>query len=188
MKKLILFTVILLGVFIALSYAQAAKAKVILLVAEQNIEGPQHAWWVSEVDLSATEAAIARRLIAQGYEVLEPSALTRIIKQKPAFRILALSEQKSVKLGNLSKADYVLLGKAVASAGAGVPQSSMRSCFANTTAKLIRVKDGRVVAYLDASGNSAHMDVITGGREALSSMGDNLAVKLIEALNKEGGK
>jgi hypothetical protein len=188
MKKLILFSVILLGVFMALSYAQGAKTKIILLISEQNIEGPQSAWWASEVDLSATEAAIARRLIAQGYEVLEPSSLTQIIKQRPAFRMLALSEQESVKLGNLSKADYVILGRAVASAGANVPQSSMRSCFANVTAKLIKVKDAKVVAYLDASGNSAHMDVITGGREALSSTGDNLADKLIEALNKEGGK
>jgi hypothetical protein len=102
--------------------------------------------------------------------------------------MLVLSEDESIKLGNLSKADYVLLGRAVASAGANVPQSSMRSCFANATAKLIRVKDGLVIAYLDASGNSAHMDVITGGREALSSTGDNLADKVIEALNKEGGK
>ncbi len=188
MRKLILFTFIALVVSFGFSYAQGAKPKVILLISEQNIEGPQRAWWASEVDLSASEAAIARRLIAQGYEVLEPAALTNIIKQRPAFRILALSEQESVKLGNLSKADYVLLGKAIASAGANVPQSSMRSCFANLTAKLIRVKDAKIIAYLDASGNSAHMDVITGGREALSSTGDNLAGRLIEALNKEGGK
>ena len=102
--------------------------------------------------------------------------------------MINLSEAKSTKLGNLSKADYVVLGKAVASAGGNVPQSNMRSCFANLTAKLIRVKDGKVITYLDAAGSSAHMDVITGGREALANAAEGLAVKIIDALNKQGGK
>jgi hypothetical protein len=156
------------------------------LISEQNIEGPQRAWWASEVDLSATEAALAQKLIAQGYEIIEPSSLTKVIKQQPAFRMLNLSEGNSIKLGNLSKTDYVVLGKAVASSGANVPESSMRSCFANITAKLISVKDGKVVAYLDASGNSAHMDVVTGGREALVNAAGSLATKLLDALNNVG--
>jgi hypothetical protein len=82
----------------------------------------------------------------------------------------------------------VLLGKAVASSGGNVPQSNMRSCFANITAKLIRVKDGKVIAYLDASGNTVHMDVITGGKEALTNAAEDLATKVTEALKKEGGK
>ncbi|MEK7226972.1 MAG: hypothetical protein AAB221_14985 [Bacteroidota bacterium] len=172
----------------AVSYAQVTKPKIILLIAEQNIESPQRAWWASEVDLSTTEAAVAQQLLEQGYQVLEPSDLTKTIQQNSAFRMVNLSESQSVKLGNLSRADYVLTGKAIASSGSKVPQSSMLSCFANITAKLIRVKDGKVIAYLDASGNSAHMDVITGGKEALTNAAFDLATKITEALNKEGGK
>jgi len=120
--------------------------------------------------------------------VLEPSNLSKIIRQEKAFRLLNLSEAKAVKLGNLSRANYVILGKAIASAGGNVPQSQMRSCFANITAKLIRVKDGKVIAYLDATGNSAHLDLITGGREALVNAAEELATKIVDALNKEGGK
>jgi len=184
MKRFIFL--ILFALILTLSCAaEKAKTKVILLISEQNIEGPQRAWWASEIDLSATEAAIAQRLLEQGYEILEPSNLNKIIQQKPAFRTLLLSEGESIKLGNLAKADYLVLGKAIASGGANVPQSNMVSCFANVTAKLIRVKDGQVVAYLDATGNSAHMDVITGGKEALSNAALDLAVKLSDALNKE---
>ena len=165
----------------------AAKPKIVLLIAEQNIEGPQRAWWASEIDLSTTEATIAQQLIEQGFEVLEPSNLTDVITQDKAFRLLSISEGESVKLGTLSKADYVVLGKAVASAGGNIPQSTMRSCFANVTARLIRVKDGKVLAYLDAAGNSAHLDVISGGREALNNAGADLAAKIIATLNKEGG-
>ena len=128
--------------------------------------------------------------------MIEPEQLGDTIKKDKAYRTLDLSEKDSLKLGNLSRADYLVLGKAVASSGGVVPQSTMRSCFANLSAKLIRVKDSKVIAYLDAAGSSAHMDVITGGKEALVSAGNNMAPKLIEAINKqesspalvEGGK
>jgi len=173
MKKSVLFLMILfLGLTSAISFAADAgitKPKIILLISEQNIQGPQRAWWASEIDLSTTEATLAKKLIESGFKVLEPSSLTKVIKENSAFRIVNLSEVKSVKLGNLSKANYVVLGKAIASSGGKVPQSNMISCFANVTAKLIRVKDGKLIAYLDASGNSAHLDVVTGGREALNN-------------------
>jgi len=176
----------MLFLLFGLAYSGQTKAKLILLISEQNIEGPQIAWWASEVDLSATEAALANRLIEQGYTVLEPSVLNKTLKAKPAFRMVDLSEDNSVKLGNLSGADYVILGKAIASGGGNVPQSRMRSCFANLTAKLIRIEDGKVIAYLDASGNSAHMDLITGGREALTSAAGELATRIIDTLSKQG--
>lgn len=170
------------------SYAQ--EDKIIILIAEQNIEGPQRAWWASEIDLSATEATIAQALIDKGYKVIEPQDLNNVIQKERAFRVVAISEDQSVKLGSLSRADYVILGKAVASAGANVPQSKMRSCFANIAAKLIRVKDGEVIAYLDSPGSSAHTDLITGGREALVNAAGGLADKIIAKLAKaeEGGK
>ncbi len=187
MRKLFFITLILfLG--LTFSYAENKNLKVILLISEQNIAGPQRAWWASEIDLSATEAVIARKLTEQGYEILQPLNIAGIIRSRPAFRKVGLSEGQAVKLANLSKADYVVLGNAIASSGANVPQSNMRSCFGNLSAKLICVKGGRIIAYLDASGNSAHMDMITGGKEALAGAAENLSIKLIDSLNKERGK
>jgi hypothetical protein len=188
MKKLIfIFLILFLGFSCSQTFAENSKAtqtKVILLISEQNIEGPQRAWWASEIDLSATETTVAKRLLEAGYEVLEPTSLTKVINQRRAFRMVEMSEAQSVELGNLSQADYVVLGKAIASSGGNVPQSNLRSCFANLSAKLIRVKDGLVMAYLDASGNSAHLDIITGGREALDNAAEQLATKIIDALKK----
>lgn|GEM_PF-584644 len=158
--------------------------KIIILISEQNIEGPQRAWWASEIDLSTVEAALATRLLAEGYEIIEPSSVQQVIEKKPAFRTVALSEKDVVQLGNLSNAQYVIVGKAVASAGGNVPQSTMRSCFANITAKVIRIPDGKVLAYLDAAGNSAHLDVISGGKEALTQAAQALGVKITDALKK----
>jgi hypothetical protein len=191
MKKLLLITA-----FISLSFTCALaqgnqtetaswqpKAKLVLFISEQNIDSPRSAWWASEVDLSATEAAIAKQLLEAGYEIVEPGAMDKVISREKAFRLVNLSDKSSIKIANLAQADYVVLGKAIASSGSTVPQSNMRSCFANLTAKLINVRTGKVVAYLDASGNSAHMDVISGGREALSSAGQQIAVKIVEKLN-----
>ena len=162
MKRIVVLNIFLAAGMVAAACAQSpapAKPKVILMIAEQNIEGPQRAWWASEVDLSATEAQVASKLLAEGYEIMDPSILTKIISQKPAFRMVGISQDDSIKLGNVARADYVVLGKAVASSSGNVPQSNMRSCFANVSAKLIRVKDGKVLAYLNTSGNSAHPDV-----------------------------
>ena len=188
MKKVIIALLLFLSFSPLASYAQ--QDKIILLIAEQNIEGPQRAWWASEIDLSTTEATIAQALISRDYKVIEPQDLNKIIQKEQAFRVVAISEGESIKLGSLSRADYVILGKAIASAGGNVPQSQMRSCFANISAKLIRVKDGEVIAYLDSSGNSAHTDLVTGGREALARAANSLAEKMIVELAKvkEGGK
>ena len=186
MKRLTFLLVFLFsGLIFTMSLAGNSniRPKLLLLITEQNIQGPQKAWWASEVDLSAVEAVIAQKLIESGFEVIEPSKLAKVIKKDRAFRMMDLSEPKSVKLGNLSKADFVILGKAIASSGGKVPQSNMVSCFANVTAKLIRIKDGKVVAYLDARGSFAHLDVISGGREALENAAKDLAVRIINAVN-----
>jgi len=183
--KAILIVFLVVFLYLTTGYTKDGSLKLILLISEQNISSPQHAWWASELDLSITESKLAQKLIENGYTILEPSFLNQIIKQEKAFRLVNISEEKSIKLGSLAKADYVVLGKAVASSAGNVPQSNMRSCFANISAKLIRVRDGKVIAYLDSSGSSAHMDVITGGKEALSNAAETLTAKIIDALSKE---
>ncbi|MFA5116346.1 MAG: hypothetical protein WC486_03600 [Candidatus Omnitrophota bacterium] len=168
--------------------AKSAKTTFLLMVAEQNIESPQKAWWMSDVNLSTVESALARKLLESGYEILEPSVISGQVKADRAFERADLQDTDTVKLGKNLNADYVVLGKAVASAGGNVPQSSMRSCFANVTAKVIRVSDGKVIAYLDAAGSTIHTDVITGGREALANAGQDLAGKVISAMAQEGSK
>lgn len=190
MRKMYLILLIVTSFLIISSsncLAQEKEVNILLLIAEQNIEGPQRCWWVSEIDLSTVEAELSEALIAGGYPVLDPSQVKGVLRKEKAFRRADISEEESIKLAKLSKADYVILGKAVASSGANVPDSNMRSCFANATAKLIRVRDRTVVAYLDAYGNSAHMDVISGGREALAKAAGSLAIKIVNSLNQQTG-
>lgn len=182
--KRILSQILIFLIPLSFCLGQAEKGKILVLVSEQNIEGPRTAWWATEIDLSATEATIASKLIESGFTVIDPTELSDVIKNEKAYRSVDLSPEKSVRMAKELSADYVLLGKAVASAGGNVPQSSMRSCFGNISAKLIRVKDRKILAYLEASGSSAHMDVVTGGKEALIQAASAIAPKIINALNK----
>ncbi|MFA5362250.1 MAG: hypothetical protein WC335_03250 [Candidatus Omnitrophota bacterium] len=188
MRKVTLFILIILLGWAGVLYSaadQGPRNKVILLISEQNIEGPKAAWWASEVDLSAGEAAIAKKLLEEGYRVLEPSAVDQVVKKDKAFRMVDIGEGQSIELAKLAKADFVVTGKAVASAGGLVPSSNMRSCFGNLTVKVISVKDGEVAAYLDAAGSSVHTDVITGGKEALIRAAESMAQKIADVLNKK---
>ncbi len=177
---LILCTAALCG----LCCAQPAGEKVLVMISEQNIDGPRSAWWASEIDLSAAEAAIAQSLLAAGFDVIEPLEMQDTIKKDKAYRLIDAPERTSLKIASSAGADYIVVGKAVATAAGTVPESTMRSCYANITAKLIRVKDRKVIAYLDAAGSSAHPDVVSGGREALVAAGRVIAAKLVEALAK----
>lgn len=170
--------------FIGCSFAEAGATKILLLVTEQNIAGPQTAWWLGEIDLSSAETIIAQKLKEGGYTIIEPSSVEKIVRRRRAFRVLPLIENRSVKLARLAKADYLLIGQAVASAGLHVPQSNLRSYFGNITARLIRVRDGKVLSYFDASGNAVHADVVTGGKEALTEAGQELAGKLLGFLDE----
>lgn len=191
MKKIYVLCLLLLG-FCTLSFSQQAKPEqktsILLMISEQNIEGPATRWWLSEIDLSTTESKLASMLIAHGYGIIEPAVANKTLKKEKAFRVVNPEDEQVVRLGKLAKADYVILGKAVASGGSRVAGSNMRSCFANINAKIVRVKDSQVIAYLDATGSTIHTDMITGGKEALSNAAIDLASKVIAALEKKGGK
>ena len=185
-KKMKKYFLILVSSFLLLTQfiCMAKPLTFLLLISEQNIEGPQRCWWASEIDLSTIEAKLSEALILKGYSVLAPYQLTGVLHKEKAFRQTNLSDEESIKLAKLTQADYVILGKAVASSGANVPDSNMRSCNAFATVKLIRVRDGQIIAYLDSAGSSVHPDVISGGREALLKAGEDLAIKVIDVLNK----
>ncbi|MCM8787894.1 MAG: hypothetical protein NC935_07600 [Candidatus Omnitrophica bacterium] len=187
MKKLFIF-LFAVSLSINLFAEQNFSKKIIIFISEQNIEGPQRAWWASEIDLSTTEAIIAKKLIDESFVIIQPQQVFNKIKQKAAFRIVQLSDESSLEIANAAKADYILLGKAIVTAGSNVLNSNMRSCFANITAKLIRAKDKQIIGYFDADAVSAHLDIVTGGKEALTKAAEILSQKILEALKKEGGR
>lgn len=186
MKRLIFIIMLIICSFSFASAAEKApKGKFLLLISEQKLKGPQKAWWVNKTDFSLSESKLVEKLRAQGYEVLLPAQISPIIQKNQGFRVLNLGEEKATKLGKLAGGDYVVLGNAVISGSANVPNSKLRSCFASLTARLIRVKNAKAIAFLDATGNSCNLDVTGGGKEALANAAEDLSARIVEVLKKE---
>jgi len=187
MRKIV---VILSFIFIFSSFELPLKAKgkatssFLLLVSEQNIEAPRTCWWLGEIDLSTLEANLSKVLIKKGYIVIAPSAISKVVKSEKAFQRADLADNISLKLAKISRADYVIIGKAIASKGPNIPDSHMFSCFANATIKLIRVKDGDVLAYLNSTQKTISLDAVSGGEAALAKAGKDLGHKIIGVVSK----
>lgn len=164
----------------------AAPVKILVLITEQNIGGPQRAWWASEIDLSIVESSLAASLAEAGYQVLDPVSLRPTLQKEPAYRLVRMKECDMADLANLQGAQYVIKGSAVASQGSRAPQSGMRSYYARLSARLIRIKDHATVGAFNIWGKSVHSDVVAGGSEALEDAGRRLALKLLHSLQREG--
>jgi TolB-like protein len=164
----------------------SAPAKILVLITEQNIGGPQRAWWASEIDLSVIAASLAQALVDSGYQVIDPESARPLLQKEPAYRLVRMKECDMSDFANLEGATYVIKGSAIASQGTAVPQSGMRSYYARVSARLIRVKDRAAVAAMNVWGKSVHTDAVAGGSEALEDAGKLLAKKLLTALQREG--
>lgn len=162
--------------------------KVLLMITEQNIGGPQRAWWASEIDLSIIESSLAESLLAAGYETVSPESLRPLMQEDAAYRLLRMRKCRLYELANSQDAYYIIKGRALASQGDTVPQSGLRSYYASVSVRVIRVKDEREVAVLRAWGKSVHADAVMGGSEALSDAGKKLSRKIADALTREGAR
>jgi len=195
MKRLFILS---LGFFLisGLGYGQGQlekpKVKILLLISEQNIQGPALNWWLNQAASSTIESNLEKLLKDLGYQIVDSSLVHSTIKREKVFRAVnnleSLEDKEVLYLGKTIRADYIVLGKATASSGSSIAGSNMRPCYANAAVRLIRTKDGAVVAYLDAVGSSVNTDVVAGGKEALSNTAVDLAAKIISNLTKEGGK
>ncbi|MDY6941498.1 MAG: hypothetical protein SVU69_00625 [Pseudomonadota bacterium] len=165
------------------SWAQS-KGKILILMAEQNVQGEYLAWWTghtrTEVDLSVVEGVLAQGLTEAGFDVIDPSVLEELRVEK-AYKTVSLGVDEAVSVAQNYGADMVLFGQAVAKATPSqIAGTRMMSAFANISAKLVRISDRKVLGYFSASGDALHIDSLTGGREALEEGGQQLLAKFLE--------
>jgi len=172
--------------------ARKHKPSVILLIAEQNI-GREHFryWWghhVSEADLSITETVFMEKLEEKSFNVIDHAAKSGNMKVSKAYRVASLDNNVAVSLGNQYDAEVVIVGKAIAKYIGNVVGSSMKSCQANISARVVRTDNGAVVASGTAHGAAVHIDQITAGSEALKKAASDLISQLMEQIVSAWGK
>ena len=168
--------------------AEKLEGKRVLILATEQL-GPQHVFgwtdlvWtpgvirtkttvVREVtEMGGIEATLADVFGGAGFHVVDPQVLRGKLAPRPAFEMLDLSNGAAQQIAQKSDADYVVIAKGTAQlayhgdlAGAG-----MQSGQGNVVARLVRVRDGRVVASTTQHAAEVHIDADTARLNAINS-------------------
>lgn len=189
MKRLVAFFLALI-LMAGLSFARGAenKPKILLLISEKNIEGSSVNWWADQTGFSAIEANLAKLLLELNYQPIEVKTAMNIVKKDKSFQLTNLAGNEALRMARALRADYILRGRAFTYASSNIYSVAGRPFFADATVKLIRIKDGQLIAELNAIGSSVNTDAAIGSKEALSNVAVDLAAKIISNINKDGGK
>lgn len=194
LKNVILVGVLLLAPSAAFPQEDAVgagKPRILFMIAEQNI-GQKHFvfWWWGQsefmgetVDMSAAETTLKESFLNNGFEVVDISATTGTFEISNAYRVADLTDKGAREIAKKVNAEIVIKGKALAKEGPRTPGSAVGSYLADVTATAIRVDNGKVLASAKGHGVSRHVSDVTGGMEALSKAGTELADRLIEQIH-----
>lgn len=194
LKNVILVGVLLLAPSAAFAQEDAVgagKPRILFMIAEQNI-GQKHFvfWWWGQsefmgetVDMSAAETTLKESFLNNGFEVVDISATTGKFEISNAYRVADLTDKGAREIAKKVNAEIVIKGKALAKEGPRTPGSAVGSYLADVTATAIRVDNGKVLASAKGHGVSRHVSDVTGGMEALSKAGTELADRLIEQIH-----
>jgi hypothetical protein len=135
-------------------------------------------------EMGGIEAALSDRFASAGFTVIDPHVLRGRLQPKPAFEALDLSNGLAQQVAQKSDADFVIIAKGVAQLAhhATIAQGGMVSGQGNVVARLVRVRDGRVMASTTQHAAAVHIDADTARIQALDEAarlaGDALTGKL----------
>ncbi len=173
-----------------------AELRVLLLIAEQNLEDhfPRYWWGESYAFVEAiSESQLAAAMVSQGFSVID-----RFSINKSPFSELGkslnynLDNTQAVEIGRLFQADIVVVGSAMAESAANLMGDELKSYKGSLSVRALRIETQVEIASLTQTALSAESDDISGGRKALAAVGVKagtiLASQLHAAWQNEVGK
>ena len=169
-------------------FKKLGKPRLLLLISEQNIVNEKKSnWWESgdQVNLGVAENTMMQKFMERGFDFVDKQVIIQGIKSDPSLaRGLSNNptNDMALKLASEGEAEVVIIGQAVAKAGQPLGGTSIRSCQASISAKVVNADNGETLASFTTSAVSAHVDQITGGTDALRKASIEMADKLIAQL------
>ncbi|HEY2743664.1 MAG TPA: hypothetical protein VGL86_03540 [Polyangia bacterium] len=135
-------------------------------------------------EMGGIEATVAEVFGGAGFHVVDPEVLRGKLAPKPAFEVLDLSAGEARQIAQRGDADYVVIAKGTAQlvyhselAGAG-----MQSGQGNVVARLVRVRDGKVMGATTQHAAEVHIDPETARLNAINSAARLAAEELTRKL------
>jgi|SRR6185312_169096 len=122
-------------------------------------------------EMGGIEATVAEVFGGAGFHVVDPQVLRGKLAPKPAFEMLDLSAGEARQIAQRGDADYVVIAKGTAQLAyhADLAGSGMQSGQGNVVARLVRVRDGKVVASTTQHAAEVHIDADTARLNAINS-------------------
>ena len=137
-------------------------------------------------ELGGIEATMSDVLAGAGYEVVDPQVLRGKLAPKPAFEVLDLSAGEGRAIAQKSDADYVVIARGTArlAAQADLAGAGLKSGQGNVVARLVRVRDGRVLASTTQHAAEVHLDADTARLDAINGAARLAAEALTRKLDE----
>jgi hypothetical protein len=122
-------------------------------------------------EMGGIEATVAEVFGGAGFHVVDPQVLRGKLAPKPAFEMLDLSAGEARSIAEKSDADYVVIAKGTAQLAyhADLAGAGMQSGQGNVVARLVRVRDGKVVGSTTQHAAEVHIDADTARLNAINS-------------------
>jgi len=157
--------------------------RTMLMIAEQNVgQTRYHGWWEQGSDLSIVEEKLMEAFNEKGFPLIDPNVAGGNIRVVKAIGGEP-DPNDAVKIGKSFNAEYVVIGKATSTCREK-DQYGFYSCYANVTARIVKVDNGRIFGSASASGKSAHIDEHESGVRALKKAAEELAPALVKKITQ----
>ncbi len=158
------------------------KAKILLFIAEQNLDEISRYWWGkgSAYFYGAAEKALAETMRSKGFRIMRHG------RMPPGLDLSELAETPD--LNNLDAAniaanfgvDVAIIGSAVSQRASNVMGEEVGSFEGVLNLRAIRIDTGEEIASLRQSAVTADVDEYKGGKDALSNAG-TLAAEILSS-------
>ncbi|MBI5409792.1 MAG: hypothetical protein HZA14_10540 [Nitrospirae bacterium] len=169
---------------------RGGKPKILLLISEQDMmhDKPSY-WWSagSELEAGTVESVLVEELFEKGFTLADRQVILKGIKKEPSFAGNLdpnLNTDAAVTLASMAEADVIITGQAVVKAGSRIVETSLHSCQANVSARVINADNDEVIASFSTNAVAAHVNTATGGAYALKKAAAEMADKLTARLSK----
>ncbi len=137
--------------------------------------------------LGLVENHFADAFLHTGFEVIDHQVLSGKITIDAPLRIPSPNNQQAAQIGELFDADFVLIGKAVATTTGNIADVQIVSAHATTSVRVVAVKTAEIIASGSEDGTGVHSNNQVAGSKALKASAEKLADKLIKAINSRPG-
>jgi hypothetical protein len=173
----------------ALGLLQVLKEKPkVMVIIEEKVGGlfGTTAW----ENVGQAESTIMERLMAAGFNVVDPATVRANIPRDKALRLLEGDPKSAATAGLQYGAQVVITGRAFSkNAGGKLLGTQMQSIQATLQARVVRADDGRVISSRSEQGTKAHIDEMQGGalaiKEASEKLSDTVINDILSSWKKE---